>query len=631
MEHESSSFETSEMLASFVASTPLLEQSWKLCQRANTTPDNLVTDCVGDAIHIAFSGGGSMRGLDTICGNLVPLIDQMNRNREMFSAFDRQEDEVVMVHSGFLHQFMCMYNNPTFQNQMLDILKERKSLVLTGHSFGGAIASLTALWLLSYLHSISASISVLCITFGSPMLGNKSLSRAILQERWAGNFIHVIGKHDIVPRLLFAPLDQVTTHLHYLLQFWNSSMKLEELSCSEQSLFGTQNSQLLKFVMVHVNAAAENSEKGAAESKSVFSPFGNYMFCSDDGAICMDNDIAVTKLLHVLFLTATVGSVHEDHMNYTGYVENISSQFLKRRGYFEVGEVPDQSNYDAGLALALQSSGISISHEPVYAVAKDCLKMAKRMGRTPNLNSANLAIGLSKINPLRAQIEWYKASCDASDEQMGYYDSFKLRGASKRGFKVNMNRIKLARFWKAVIEMLENNQLPHDFHKRSKWVNASQFYKLLVEPLDIAEYYGKGMHRTKGHYIKHGRERRYEIFDRWWKDRKVPCEEENIKRSKYASLTQDTLFWAKVEEAREWLDDLRHAENDPMNSALLWQNVEKFEQYANGMVERKEVSIDVLAKNSSYSLWVEDLKAVKLQLLRFPPQYPGFLVEETVQ
>lgn len=105
------------MLANFVASTPLLEQSWKLCQRANTTPETLVTDCVGDAIHIAFSGGGSKHGLDTICGNLVPLIDQKNKNREMFSAFDRQEDEVVMVHSGFLHQFMCMCNSSNFQNQ----------------------------------------------------------------------------------------------------------------------------------------------------------------------------------------------------------------------------------------------------------------------------------------------------------------------------------------------------------------------------------------------------------------------------------------------------------------------------------------------------------------------------------
>lgn len=123
-------FETSEMLANFVASTPLLEQTWKLCQRANATPDGLVTDCVGDAIHIAFSGGGSMWGLDMICGNLVQLMDTKNKNREMFSAFERHEDEVVMVHSGFLHQFMCMYNNSTFQNQVSKSISSLLSYII---------------------------------------------------------------------------------------------------------------------------------------------------------------------------------------------------------------------------------------------------------------------------------------------------------------------------------------------------------------------------------------------------------------------------------------------------------------------------------------------------------------------
>jgi hypothetical protein len=65
--------------------------------------------------------------------------------------------------------------------------------------------------------------------------------------------------------------------------------------------------------------------------------------------------------------------------------------------------------------------------ESVAGPAEDCLKMARKMGRTPNLNSAKLAIRLSEVNPYRAQIEWYKASCDESDNQMGYYDCFKQR------------------------------------------------------------------------------------------------------------------------------------------------------------------------------------------------------------
>lgn len=250
--------------------------------------------------------------------------------------------------------------------------------------------------------------------------------------------------------------------------------------------------------------------------------------------------------------------------------------------------------------------------DPVWGPAKDCLKTAKRMGHAPNIASANLAKKLSKFTPLRAQIEWYKASCDASDDRMGYYDSFKQREASKKDSKVDMNRIKLARFWDDLIQMWDRNQLPHDFHRRLKWVNGSQFYKLLVEPLDIAEYYRTGMHRVKGHYVKHGRERRYKVFDTWWSNRNVG-EEENNQRNRYASLTQDSCFWASVEEAREWIENVR-SESDSGKLTLIWQNIDKFEQYAISLVQRKEVSIDVLAENSSYSLWMKDLRELKSQL-----------------
>lgn len=247
------------------------------------------------------------------------------------------------------------------------------------------------------------------------------------------------------------------------------------------------------------------------------------------------------------------------------------------------------------------------------------------MGCRPNLNCANLAIGLSKINPLRAQIEWYKATCDDSDDQLGYYDCFKRRGASKKEFKVNMNRIKLSKFWNEVIAMLERNQLPYDFHKRSKWVNASQFYKLLVEPLDIAEYYRRGEHLRKGHYMMHGRERRYIIFDKWWKDRKVGDDHTCKLRSTFASLTQDSCFWARVEEAREWLNCVR-SESDARKQSLLWESINKFDQYARGLIERREVSKDVLAKNSSYILFVEEWRELKSQLQLLPTHVSaGFL------
>ncbi|KAK6923700.1 Fungal lipase-like domain [Dillenia turbinata] len=497
---------------------------------------------------------------------------------------------------------MCM--------QMMTLMERSKSLVITGHSLGGALASFSTLWLLSYFQSISSSLSTICITFGSPLLGNHSLNQAILRQRWGGKFCHVISKDDIVPRTLFAPMLPFIPQLNIILQSWHLSMTSRNLSTFTVQLSDKDKAELFHYVNARVQEAAFSNIN--ASPRSQYRPFGSYLFCSDDGAICVDNSAAVVQMLSLMFSKASPSSCIEDHLKYGDCVSRAySSQFLDKRT-LDVSE----ANYEASLKMALQSSGLS-SSDSEAGKAKDCLKMAKQLGRTSSLNCANLAINLSKMTRYRAQIEWYKIYCDESDDQMGYYDSFKQTRASKRELQVNKNRIKLAAFWDNVITMLEDNQLPCDFGKRPKWINASQFYKLLVEPLEIAEYYRSGMHLRKGHYMKYGRERRFEIFDSWWRERSVG-EEENGKRSKYAGLTQDTCFWARVEEAREWLDKAR-METDKRKLVTLLEKIDYFEAYAREQVEQKEVSKDVLAKYSSYSIWMDEWKEYKSQVIRISP------------
>ncbi|CAL1371834.1 unnamed protein product [Linum trigynum] len=662
---ETSSFETSEMTANFLASTPLLTESWRLCQLANASHGAVggEGEKVGFAAeiggtttsrrvgYVAFSaagiapppgepgGWGKLVGLEAAgCCWAKSLFSDRRSGEEGEEGGGGGELEPVMVCGELLRIFWSVYQDTRFQSQISEVMRECNSVVVTGHSIGGTIASLCAIWLLSCLESTSPRPSVLCITFGSPLLGNESLSRAILAQRWAGNFCHVVSRHDIVPRLLFVPdLAPVTHQLHSLLHFCHLSLSAPQLGTSPlgllQQLTDEAKTKLFHHVMASLHALLEFGGEGRKANKgSSFSPFGNYFFCSQDGgAICVDNAASVVRMMYLLLGMGSPSCSIDSHLNYGVVVEKVCSQFLTNRSFLQ-SELPE-SSYDAGLALALQSSGID-SQEPIARPAKDCLKIAKRLGRKPSLNCANLAIKLSQVTPYRAEIEWYKESCDRCDDQMGYYDSFKHRGASRRDAKVNMNRHKLARFWDNVITMLETNHLPHDFHKRAKWVNASQFYKLLVEPLDIAEYYRIGMQRIKGHYITCGREKRYQIFDRWWKEGIDRQEESNtmmmVMRSKFASLTQDTLFWARVEEAREWLESVR-TERDPGKAAELWEKLDGFERYARGLVEKKEISKDVVAKNSSYSLWVKDYQEVKSQvetLLR--PQFPNLMDAEVV-
>lgn len=629
MEAEGSLFETSEMAANFLASTSLLIDSFRLCNLANSPASGIggfAVDQIGPVGLMAFSALQDLGpGSGSCMTDLVPLCGVEGNG--LFSGLDRHGDddeEPVMVHPGLLQLFLGLYGSPSFLAQMKAIMEKSKSVILTGHSIGGAIASLTTLWLLSYLQTIPSPPQVLCITFGSPLLGNESLSKSLLRQRWAGNFCHVVSKHDIVPRLLFAPLASINTQLHFLLQYIQLSSSAPHFAGQvAPQITDEMKDQMFSFVLACTEATANVGSEGNVGRSSLFWPFGSYLFCSEDGAVCVDNAVSVVKLLHLMFAMGNRDSCFKDHLKYGSCVERVCLQFLMRRGFMQ-GDVP-KSSYEAGLALASESSGLA-SKESVSGQAKDCLKMAKQMGLTPNLNSAKLAISLAKITPHRAQIEWYKSTCDESDDRMGYYDRFKGRQASKTDNQVNMFRIKLASFWDNVINMIDNNELPHDFHKRRKWVNASHFYQLLVEPLDIAEYYRSGEHLRKGHYLKNGRERRHELFDKWWRERNVV--EELSKRSKFASLTQDSCFWARVEEARELIEKVR-TERNSSNMALLWQGIDAFERYAGELIEHKEVSTDVLAKNSSYSLWVEEVSELRSQMQQFH-QFPGVVDGEMV-
>lgn len=220
--------------------------------------------------------------------------------------------------------------------QIMEIMNKSKCIVLTGHSVGGAIASLATLWLLSYLQTISSpKLSVMCITFGSPMLGTHSLCQSILQERWGGNFCHVVSQHDIVPSL---PLS---------INFPDSPNLSDEYKV-----------EVFRAVLVSL----EKLSKGH-QCESLYRPFGSYFFCTSMGAICVDNSTAILKLLYFMLTKSSPTSSFDDHFKYKDYIDKMNWQFLERRNSLE--ENLSESSFEAGIMLALQSSGIS-SHVNIF-------------------------------------------------------------------------------------------------------------------------------------------------------------------------------------------------------------------------------------------------------------------------
>lgn len=72
-------------------------------------------------------------------------------------------------------------------------------LIITGLALGGSIASLFTLLLLDGFDSRKKK--PLCITFGSPLIGDKGLQKSISNSSsWNSCFLHVVSCNDPLPR-----------------------------------------------------------------------------------------------------------------------------------------------------------------------------------------------------------------------------------------------------------------------------------------------------------------------------------------------------------------------------------------------------------------------------------------------
>lgn len=83
------------------------------------------------------------------------------------------------------------------QDQLKELTdRKQRKLIVVGHSEGGAVAALFTLW---FLKNRSSATLPICITYGSPFIGNEGLQKAIGKiGQWKSLFWHVLSLDDPV-------------------------------------------------------------------------------------------------------------------------------------------------------------------------------------------------------------------------------------------------------------------------------------------------------------------------------------------------------------------------------------------------------------------------------------------------
>lgn len=133
---------------------------------------------IDDVLYVVFRGTSSTK-------DVISDLDAAQQEYDKAS-------EHVKVHRGFLKQFQSVKRSIEFY--IKGVLHELSAIVFTGHSLGGALATLAACYFSKTIPS--QTVQYKCITFGSPRVGNKNFLE--LYNSCNMQSVRIFNREDIV-------------------------------------------------------------------------------------------------------------------------------------------------------------------------------------------------------------------------------------------------------------------------------------------------------------------------------------------------------------------------------------------------------------------------------------------------
>ncbi|KAK7304564.1 hypothetical protein VNO77_42445 [Canavalia gladiata] len=506
-------------------------------------------------------------------------------------------DEAALVNEGFAQRFDGILKNTSIKSEVSKAIADGKQVVFTGYSSGGAMASLATFWALEeYLMQTKNNKPPLCVTFGSPLIGNHIFSHASRRENWSNYFIHFVLRYDIVPRTFLAPSTSIDKTLNSILEFLNPKSKYStKLSASVSDEFYTTVMRNAATVTSHAACILMGTTNLLLETVSNFvelspyRPFGTYIFCVGDGQLIVvrNSDAVLQLMFHTAQLT-NLQKLSEIAKNsivipHAYEAELEDSLGMQKVVYLEQLELlplsADGSNSDiATTSVALDGLGLNTR-------ARLCLRAAgeweKQKGR--NEDKMRREIEEKAVSSMR-DLESYKATCE-THKGKGYYDAFKVQREAM-DFQANVKRLVLAGVWDEVIEMLKRYELPEEFEGKAKWVELGTKYRRLVEPLDIANYYRHLKNEDTGPYMIKARPKRYRYTQRWL---------EHAKRVPKEFISEST-FWAELEELWGWINSKKPFDDVKERVLQLEQDIKRW-------IDTGELTKNVFIKDPNFIKW----------------------------
>ncbi|KAI7755956.1 hypothetical protein M8C21_025006 [Ambrosia artemisiifolia] len=505
--------------------------------------------------------------------------------------------EPAKINQGFFRRFQAVLQS--LQGEVEKAIKKAKPIIFTGHYSGGPVAILAAVWYLEKYTRSSGVFPCKCLTFGSPLVGDRIFTHALNRENWARFFLHFVGRYDIVPRITLAPYSSLKTEFGQILDFFNPKSK----SFQKPSILTSQEAlTFFKTVLKNASSVASHAAcnlMGSTNSLleiisnfvalSPYRPSGTFIFCTGNGKlVCVKNPNAV---LQILFYCCQPGNESEvkdaaSRSLCMDYNKELDDSLLGMQDVVYLDdddmEIPLSANSNASgdtasVNAALKDLGLSTR-------ARLCLRAAQAFEKKKLEYEKTIDSKIPIIIKMHDVIADYQKTC--KDRKIGYYDAFKIQKGTP-DFNANVKRLELAGIWDEIVEMLKRYELPDGFESRPEWVELGTKFRKLVETLDIANYYRHSKDEDTGTYLRDGgRPKRYKYTQRWYEHAHRLSEDSS----------SETIFWAKVEELkRKPFEEVKNQIVDLEKQVSEW-------------VRKGELDDDVFLEKSTFVEWLKTLQ-----------------------
>ncbi|KAK1564727.1 hypothetical protein Q3G72_010188 [Acer saccharum] len=185
-------------------SEELIKKAWSQAIKAHNSPNKLfVVEKSRSSTEAIFSFPGYWSVDNWFTGS--PFGEKKIDLGKFASLKSIGNEDVAIFNEAFLNRFDAILSQ--LQIEVRRAVTDKKKIVFTGHSSGGPIAILAAVWFLQNGLDLNKTMKPLCITFGSPLVGDRIFNHALSREDWSQCFTHFVMRYDIFPRVPLAPLE----------------------------------------------------------------------------------------------------------------------------------------------------------------------------------------------------------------------------------------------------------------------------------------------------------------------------------------------------------------------------------------------------------------------------------------